>query len=1103
MTRRSDWRCLTACNDAGSDADMAATSGQQTLVVTERRSIFPPIVADNAEHRGRAHRRHGERPATAGDPAPPPPVPDMAPLEARPVPWTPAQPTTSPLSSVPSTPGTFLPVPPLTPLTQSRAPSPPAPERTTPRRRSKDARGSSKTPRGASPSPGPTRRSGTVGLRSKLSNAEIGEIQRNLPEDYRRYKDRMHARGAIAEDAAPQSVRHFAKPTRGCDRDGRGGGRRGCRISAEGPADGGADLLCVLVLPTPARRLPRRSHTLGDPALSPQGGGMVCTSLHLAGVPICRRMPGAHIRRPRPLPQAHHLLRMAPITLTTTAPLAPVFGQPGIERRVRRRRRIVGGDLAAGHWARRSPASFATLVAVIAGKSGHHLRSSPLLRQSSRGSRRTAQKEGQSEASPVALCVAVGCSLSLLVGRRRRCFCPGVAAVLLWLEEPRRRRRTGTGVALVPTTTPSNGTVSEFLKLVAEAGGTAHLATFARLGVVNTPAVRESFPVLLNHGVPEAVLVAILAPVPPVRPEAPVTQTRIDVPERRATARASMTAALYRGHGSQPPRRHSGGDRLEPAGPIHSPGHAVPREDADGARRPRQLPALPPRRPEAAADRRRPEDWGLQVGGPLFRRRHVAPRGTSPSSADLRRAAKSITKAALRGLPGSRLRQAFDLADLATLVERDVVAGSFDMNILPHAVDIVVLATWFMLREIEIAGARVKDIEVTPAAVSLDIPLHKTAQGGQQELTRRSFRCVCSTAAQPLCPRCSADRHARRLDRAEPGAYLFPGAGGQQRTKLETAELFNMVLSAAGLQTVHTDTAGHKRFIFGGHAARVAGATFLALRGVPVTIIQLIGRWSSTAVERYTQQAPLAVAPGIPAQALAAGGNQTNAVLDPSPAQLGNAQAAAAAAICDAAPAGQEGAAAPGEPQVAPGGVPAVDFSAELPAIEFIPAPLSAEQAIAPTDQSTQYIMNCRTKLLHKPAADENTTERAEWQAWGRRRGWHGISSASPEPSSPGRWTERRYRSPTTTHRALGTAATSSRTRLRTSPQRSDTSTPRPSASSCSPRRRRARTSPESVIAKDTPGTGATFSTSRRNSWIGSAANWPHAASASSWRTSK
>ena len=69
-------------------------------------------------------------------------------------------------------------------------------------------------------------------------------------------------------------------------------------------------------------------------------------------------------------------------------------------------------------------------------------------------------------------------------------------------------------MALVPATTPGGATFSDFLKLVAAAGGTAHLATFAGLKVVNTPAARESFPVLLDHGVPETVLLlAILAPI--------------------------------------------------------------------------------------------------------------------------------------------------------------------------------------------------------------------------------------------------------------------------------------------------------------------------------------------------------------------------------------------------------------------------------------------------------------------------------------------------------------------------------------------------------------------------------------------------------------
>ena len=379
---------------------------------------------------------------------------------------------------------------------------------------------------------------------------------------------------------------------------------------------------------------------------------------------------------------------------------------------------------------------------------------------------------------------------------------------------------------------------------------------------------------LLHHGVPETVLLAILAPVPPQQPTPMRWQTRPDVPERRTSTRASMAAAL---EAMDPSRREETmaaiDSNLLAQSTRRSMESRVRLVTTLAEKGNFQLFPLDAQKLQLIAGALRIGGYrsaGLYLDAVLWHQEH---RLRSPVSADLRRAAQSITKAALRGLPGSRLKQAFDLADLATLVEHDVVDGSLDMDTLPH----------------EIAGRRVKDVEITTATVSLDIPLHKTAQGGQLELTRRSFRCVCSTARQPLCPRCTADRHVRRLAGSEPGAYLFPGAGGQQRTKLETAGLFNMVLSAAGLQTIYTDSAGHKRFVFGGHAARVAETTFLALRGVPVAIIQLIGRWSSTTVERYTQQAPLAVAPGIPAQALAAGGTQANAVLGPPPAALGQA----------------------------------------------------------------------------------------------------------------------------------------------------------------------------------------------------------------------
>ena len=65
----------------------------------------------------------------------------------------------------------------------------------------------------------------------------------------------------------------------------------------------------------------------------------------------------------------------------------------------------------------------------------------------------------------------------------------------------------------------------------------------------------------------------------------------------------------------------------------------------------------------------------------------------------------------------------------------------FDVTRVEHAVDVVVVATWFMLREIEMAGAKVKDMIVTTTTVSLDIPLHKTAQGGQTELISDAFAC--------------------------------------------------------------------------------------------------------------------------------------------------------------------------------------------------------------------------------------------------------------------------------------------------------------------------------------------------------------------------
>ena len=228
-------------------------------------------------------------------------------------------------------------------------------------------------------------------------------------------------------------------------------------------------------------------------------------------------------------------------------------------------------------------------------------------------------------------------------------------------------------------------------------------------------------------------------------------------------------------------------------------------------------------------------------------------------------------------MPGTRLKQAFDLGVLAAVVRFGPADGPLDCR-RPHHVDVVIVASSFMLRESELAGARVRDITLSAAVfgggVSLDLPLHKTAQGGQKELTRRSLRCVCTAAIHPLCPSCAARRHLARLNfgaAREPESALFRTTTAELRTKAASVEMFGLVISTAGVETQHTHHtrrrvpshlrgalgAGGRRHVPGGERSRCGS------HSAPST-------FSSSAVERYTQSAPLTyAAAAVPAQALA------------------------------------------------------------------------------------------------------------------------------------------------------------------------------------------------------------------------------------------
>ena len=113
-----------------------------------------------------------------------------------------------------------------------------------------------------------------------------------------------------------------------------------------------------------------------------------------------------------------------------------------------------------------------------------------------------------------------------------------------------------------------------------------------------------------------------------------------------------------------------------------------------------------------------------------------------------------------------------------------------------------------MLREIEVAAARVSDMVVSPGLVVLDLPLHKTATGGERTLTRRSLRCACGAATHPLCPVHAAMRHLVRLGAAgllSSAGPLFPGRGGGTRSKEDSVSLLRRALAAASLVTTYQD----------------------------------------------------------------------------------------------------------------------------------------------------------------------------------------------------------------------------------------------------------------------------------------------------------
>ena len=188
----------------------------------------------------------------------------------------------------------------------------------------------------------------------------------------------------------------------------------------------------------------------------------------------------------------------------------------------------------------------------------------------------------------------------------------------------------------------------------------------------------------------------------------------------------------------------------------------------------------------------------------------------------------------------------------------------FDMRRVEHSRDMVVVALWYMLREVELSAALVHHLRVQPDHVSLLIPTYKTDSFGK--LTERTLRCSCRIRLHPLCPWHAGERRLIRVqtlmeETKVQKRFLFPQPDGSASSKLQVIAAIRTVLPAAGIELQRPDGMGTMKDRFHGHCLRVSGAQMLAAAGVQLQLIQL-------SVQRYTQDAALILTPDLPSSVL-------------------------------------------------------------------------------------------------------------------------------------------------------------------------------------------------------------------------------------------
>ena len=278
-------------------------------------------------------------------------------------------------------------------------------------------------------------------------------------------------------------------------------------------------------------------------------------------------------------------------------------------------------------------------------------------------------------------------------------------------------------------------TFAELVERAIACGRQDDLPALVRAGLSSVPALRDAHLAVQAGVSAEAVTAILVSHAAPATP-APLAESRPDLPIRRTYARASFASALA---AAAPSERKRGLGELDANLVARSPRRSMDSRVAS-CRQLFEAWAVPPF----------PVCWeNFSVRGRVLARPelprcgHLVPGGASHISCG----AHASTHGASLG-EGSHHKPARDLAQRGFPLLTGAVAvrgptEHFSLDNATHVTDMLVFACWFMLCEIEIAGARIDDLSVHGDEVHIVLPLHKTLQGGDVVLKTRSLRCAC------------------------------------------------------------------------------------------------------------------------------------------------------------------------------------------------------------------------------------------------------------------------------------------------------------------------------------------------------------------------